>query len=240
MGDLRTEAKTAVRLETWAALQEAGAARFPGVKGRIPNFVGAEKAADRLAALPEWDAAQVVKSNPDSPQWPVRTRVVTAGKRLYMAVPRLAGDAPFLLLEEELLEVAARAATSIKGSAVHATPTPLDTVDHIDLIVCGTVAVDPDGRRIGKGGGFSDLEFGLLTEAGLVDEHTVIATTVHPVQVMDAPLPETDHDFRVDLIVTPEEVIRTPTPKRPAGILRDHLTQEKIDAIPPLQRLLDE
>ncbi|QVQ52666.1 5-formyltetrahydrofolate cyclo-ligase [Spiractinospora alimapuensis] len=240
MEELRTEAKTAVRLETWDALRDAGAARFPGVKGRIPNFVGAERAAERLATLPEWAAARVVKANPDSPQWPVRTRGVAEGKRLFMAVPRLAGDAPFLLLEEDRLHVAPRTATSIKGSAVHATPTPLDTVDRIDLIVCGTVAVDPDGRRVGKGGGFSDLEFGLLTEVGLVDEHTVIATTVHPTQVLEGPLPETEHDFRVDLIVTPEEVIRTPAPKRPAGILRNHLTLEKIEEIPPLRRLLAE
>jgi 5-formyltetrahydrofolate cyclo-ligase len=98
--------------------------------------------------------------------------------------------------------------------------------------------VGPDGSRIGKGGGFSDLEFGLLTEAGLVDSDTAIATTVHPLQIVTGePLAETDHDFRVDLIVTPEEVIRTPAPRRPPGILWDHLDQDKIAAIPVLRQL---
>lgn len=35
---------------------------------RIPNFVDAEKAAARLADLPEFKASAVVKVNPDTPQ----------------------------------------------------------------------------------------------------------------------------------------------------------------------------
>jgi 5-formyltetrahydrofolate cyclo-ligase len=42
------------------------------VIGRIPNFVGAEAAADQLAALPAWEAARVVKANPDKAQRAVR------------------------------------------------------------------------------------------------------------------------------------------------------------------------
>ena len=88
--------------------------------------------------------------------------------------------------------------------------------------------------RVGKGGGYSDLEFGLLVEAGLVGSATTIATTVHPLQLLDEELPETEHDFRVDLVVTPEETLRTPGHRRPPGILWTHLTAEKIAAIPVL------
>ena len=35
---------------------------------RIPNFVNAELAADRLAHLPEFQQARTVKVNPDTPQ----------------------------------------------------------------------------------------------------------------------------------------------------------------------------
>jgi len=38
------------------------------VHHRIPNFVDAEKAAARLAELPEFKTALVVKVNPDTPQ----------------------------------------------------------------------------------------------------------------------------------------------------------------------------
>ena len=65
-------AKAALRQEVWTAMRAAKVARFPGAAGRIPNFTGAEAAAERLRDLPAWQAAGTVKSNPDSAQWPVR------------------------------------------------------------------------------------------------------------------------------------------------------------------------
>src|SRR5205807_2261874 len=61
-------AKAALRQEVWSALRTAKAARFPGAEGRIPNFTGAEAAADRLQEAPEWKKATTLKANPDSPQ----------------------------------------------------------------------------------------------------------------------------------------------------------------------------
>src|SRR3984957_20884958 len=77
----------------------AGGARFPGAAGRIPNFTGAEAAAERLRAVPQWQAARTLKANPDSPQLPVRQRALEDGKTVYIAVPRLAEAEPFLTLD---------------------------------------------------------------------------------------------------------------------------------------------
>ncbi|HYZ52722.1 MAG TPA: 5-formyltetrahydrofolate cyclo-ligase [Streptosporangiaceae bacterium] len=77
----------------------------------------------------------------------------------------------------------------------------------IDLVVCGSVAVNRVGVRLGKGAGYSDIEVALLAEAGLLNEQTAIVTTVHDLQVVDEELPEAEHDFRVDFIVTPQRVI---------------------------------
>jgi 5-formyltetrahydrofolate cyclo-ligase len=217
-----------VREHVWALLQERRVARFPGARGRIPNFTGAEAAAERLARLDGWRAARAVKANPDSPQLPVRRRALADGKIVYMAVPRLRDARPFVRLGRE---------ATIKGALREGTPVAVEELGRIDAVVCGTVAVNRDGVRVGKGGGYSDLEFGLLVEARLVDERTLLVTTVHPLQVFDRPLPETDHDFRVDLIVTPEEVIATPRSRRPAGILWDHLDDVKIESIPVLATL---
>jgi 5-formyltetrahydrofolate cyclo-ligase len=219
------DAKQEVRERVWDLLQREGAARFPGARGRIPNFRGAERAADRLAELPEWGTAQVVKSNPDSPQLPVRRLARKEGKTLYMAVPRLAEAKPFVLVMGD---------PTIKRALTEGRHLAVDELEPVDLIVCGTVAVNREGVRVGKGGGFSDLEFALLVEGRLVGDETTIVTTVHDLQVLDEPLPETDHDFRVDVIVTPTAAIRTPNRRRPPGILWDHLDDEKRAAIPVL------
>src|ERR687887_930682 len=217
--------KRDVRERVWQLLQDQGAARFPGARGRIPNFKGAEAAAERLAELPEWHAADVVKSNPDAPQLPVRRRARREGKTLYMAVPRLAEDEPFVRVAGD---------PTIKKALAEGAPARVEDLGHVDLIVCGTVAVNRAGVRIGKGGGYSDLELGLLIEAGLVDDATTVVTTVHPLQLLDEDLPETAHDFRVDIIVTPEDVIRTDARRRSPGVIWEHLDDDTIQAIPVL------
>ena len=91
--------KAALRDRCWAALETSGNARPPGTRGRIPNFAGAYDAARRLAEDPRFRAAAVIKCNPDTPQAHVRLAALEAGKTLLMAVPRLAGEAPFLRLD---------------------------------------------------------------------------------------------------------------------------------------------
>jgi 5-formyltetrahydrofolate cyclo-ligase len=70
----------------------------------------------------------------------------------------------------------------------------------------GSVAVNREGVRVGKGGGFSDLEFALLA----------------------------DHDFRLDLIVAGEEVVTCRRTRRPPGILWEHLDAAMVAAVPAL------
>lgn len=234
------EAKRALREEVWAALEEAGEARFPGAAGRIPNFAGSTEAAERLRGLPEWVAARVLKANPDAPQWPARQRALADGIAVYMAVPRLAEPDPFIRLDPERIDDSPRAATSIKGAARHGRPVAVADLEPVDLVLTGCVAVDPaTGARLGKGGGFADLEFALAREAGLIADDTPVATTVHPRQLAErGRIPVTGHDVPVDVVVTPDEVIRCERAHpRPEGVRWDELTEEKIAAIPLLQRL---
>jgi 5-formyltetrahydrofolate cyclo-ligase len=231
--------KQAVREHVWTLMDRERVARFPGTWGRIPNFEGAGEAADLLGGTAEWTECHVVKANPDAPQLPVRAKALAEGKLLYMAVPRLRQRKPFLLLDPARSRVSPRKAASIRGATQVGRPVAISAMRPVDLVVCGSVAVNRRGARVGKGGGFSDLEFALLMEAGLVGEATVVATTVHPVQVLDQDLPETRHDFRVDLIVTPHEVIRPGrrSRRRPAGIEWADLDERKIAEIPVLSSL---
>jgi 5-formyltetrahydrofolate cyclo-ligase len=234
-------AKAALREEVWAALTAARAARFPGAAGRIPNFTGAEAAAQRLRERPEWQQARALKANPDSAQLPVRQRALQDGKTVYMAVPRLAEPDPFFLLDPGHLADPPRKAASISGATRSARRVPVGDLAEVGLVVSGCVAVGADGARLGKGGGFADLEYALASAAGLIGPDTVVVTTVHELQVRPAgSIPVTGHDIPVDLVVTPERIIdcrpgRGPRPA--ASISWPELTEDKIAAIPLLTAL---
>ncbi len=232
------QAKQAIRKRVWALLEQERAAP-PGVYGRIPAFYGAEAAADRLVELPVWQNASVIKAVPDRAQLPVRARALIESKLVYMAVPKLAEAQPFYLLDPATLTVPPAEAASSKVAASVARKIAVKEMQPVDLIVCGSVAVNRHGVRLGKGAGYSDIEVALLQEAGLIRPETTIVTTVHALQVVDDELPEAKHDFSVDLIVTPDEVIECEPPRRPSGLYWDSLSQEKIKAIPVLTALTD-
>nr|WSZ97287.1 5-formyltetrahydrofolate cyclo-ligase [Streptomyces sp. NBC_00857] len=228
------EDKQRVRERVWDLLDAEGAVLDATAHGRIPNFKGSEAAADRLAGLKPWSDAHVIKAVPDKAQLPVRARALAEGKTVFMAVPKLADPRPFYLLDPAVLPVPPQEAASSKIAATVAPQVDVADLQPVDMVVVGSVAVNRAGVRIGKGAGYSDLEFAFLMEAGLISDRTVVVSTVHSLQVLDEELPATDHDFGVDLIVTPDEVISCPSPHRPAGLVWEHLDSAKIAAIPVL------
>jgi len=233
--------KDKIRDEIWSLLQKRKVARFPGAEGRIPNFIGAEACAKQLAEMSFWKRAKVLKVNPDSPQRAIRQRALAEGKIIYMAVPRLRSEKPFIELDPKKLKCSPYVASSIKGAGQYGKPVTLKEVPKIDLVVCGSVAVNRQGARVGKGGGYSDLEFALLTESKKIGATTPIVTSVHPLQIVDAEMPMTEHDIPLSAIVTPAEVIELQSSfSRPKGIYWSMLAQEKIDEIPVLKAKLPE
>ncbi len=228
--------KQEVRDRVWDDLEESGEARFPfPPHGRIPNFAGAKTAAERLAGEPEFRDASAIKINPDSPQQPVRRLALEAGKTLYMAVPRLSEEECFVELDPDRIDDVDDA-TTISGANEAGVQVPPDDVAPIDLVVSGSVAVTEDGARIGKGEGYSDLEYAVLRELGLVDGDTPVATTVHERQVIDGEASADAHDVPMDLVVTPDRVLRPDAETKPAGIDWDLLSEERVAEIPVLER----
>ena len=134
----------------WDLLVQEGVVER-GVHGYIPAFVGAATAADRLAGLPEWRAAQVVKAVPDRAQQPVRERALRDGKLLYVAVPRLAAGLPFYALDPASLTAVPAEAASKEHAAHHARKVGVADMRRVDMVVCGSVAVSRRGTRLGKG-----------------------------------------------------------------------------------------
>jgi len=232
-------AKDEVRKEIWKAMDREGVSRFPGAEGRIPNFAGARLAAEKLAGHRLWKRARAIKANPDSPQTHARRLALEEGKTVIMAVPRLRDPHPFRVLEpKSLSEEAMKEAATIKGALKHGRVVALDDLPQIDFVLCGSVAVNLSGARIGKGGGYSDLEYGVLIDAGKIDDHTTVATTVHPIQIVRRHLMSTAHDLPVDVIATPRATIDVERQfDRPRGILWDHLQPPQIREIPILERM---
>ena len=94
--------KEEIRLHIWTQLEESGASPREA-RGRIPDFVDSDRAADLLATLDEWQHATTIKANPDYAQQPVREHALRDGKLLFMAVPKLATIKPFYRLDPTAL-----------------------------------------------------------------------------------------------------------------------------------------
>ncbi len=231
------KSKEEIRKEIWDLLEKTNVAAFPRpVYGRIPNFIGASIAAEKLDELSVWRKARIIKSNPDSPQKWVRERALRKNKTLYMAVPRLREEKCFLKIDPKKIANINQAST-IKGAFKYGTPVYPDEIEKVDVIIIGSVAVNKKGAKIGKGGGFSDLEYAFGREFGFVDEKTPTITTVHPIQIVDYECPMQEHDVSLDYILTRDNIIFTNTNYvKPKGIDWS-IIGDKINKIPLLQKI---
>jgi len=210
-------------------------ARFPfPPHGRIPNFAGAREAAERLFEVEPWRSARRIKVNPDAPQRPVREAALRRGITVFVPTPRL--RAGFTKLDPARIpDDQIRAAASLSKGAHFAEEVPLAALPAMDAIVCGSVAVTRDGRRCGKGEGYSDLEYAIFRELG--HSPAPVATTVHPVQIVRR-LPRDPTDLPLSLIVTPHEVLRVASPPpAPVGIDWARLDEADLEAMPVLREL---
>jgi len=194
-------------MRVWRLIEEKGIATFPKpVFHRIPNFVGAEKAANNLRNLPEYNSAKIVFCNPDSPQRPVREMALQEGKTVVMATPRLREG--FLLLDPHNIPSNHMSeASTIHGAFKYGRSVKPNEIK-IDLFVAGSVAVAPDGGRLGKGTGYSDQEYIILKNAGSLTAQTNVVTKVHDIQIVEN-IPSDQWDVPVSIIVTPTNTVRT-------------------------------
>jgi 5-formyltetrahydrofolate cyclo-ligase len=109
----------------------------------------------------------------------------------------------------------------------------------VDLMVTGTGAINGVGIRFGKGHGFFDLEWAMLTSIGVVDLSVPCVAVVHDCQVLDDELKPEIFDTVCDHIVTPTKVIEVQglVHKPTCGILWDRLQPGMLVDIPPLLEL---
>ena len=193
--------KAQLRNKIWQILEQKGLALFPfPIRDRIPNFVGSDQAANLVTTLPEWKKAKVIFSNPDYAQKKIREFALKEGKILIMASPRLKHG--FLQIDFKEVKGREEFASGIKGAFKYGESA--EEMLKPDLIITGCVAVDLKGWRLGKGGGYGDIEIKRIKDQ--FGEIPVV-TTIHPLQMVET-VPHSDHDTKVNIIVTPEKIYR--------------------------------
>lgn len=206
----------------------------------IPDFEGVEQATDRIAELDAWKAMKLAFVTPDNSMTELRRRLIAEGKAFVMSTYNM--QRGFLYMAPGIVPAeAAPFAAWLDGMEHFARRidlAELTTIGRFDFLATGASAVTSDGIRFGKGHTYFDLEWGMFTDLGLVDEKTPVAAIVHDVQVVDEQLSPSETDIQVDYIATPSRLATVERrSRRPRGIKWDDLARDEILGTPPLKEL---
>lgn len=206
----------------------------------IPDFEGSDIACGRIMDMPACRDADLLFITPDNCLVDLRRRLIEEGKTFFMSTYGIYRG--FLMIEPGMVPKGHELyAAWLDGMEHFGRPVTLEEIarhGRIDFLVTGASAVSMDGVRFGKGHGFFDLEWGMFTDLGLVDENTPVVATVHDCQVVHEKLHPSSTDILVDYISTPtvlHEIERRA--KRPHGVIWELLEPSQIDQTPPLQEL---
>jgi len=198
---MRFKNKKEIREYTWKIIKKHAKFPFP-VKGRIPNFVGARKACERLRKIEKFKESRVVFCAPDSSLRRAREITLEEGKLLLVAKPHLRG---FLILKGD-----PKKCSTISGMLKYGTEVKLENFPYgkIGTFVQGCVAVDLNGNRVGKGSGYGDKEYALLKKFNLLEEDAINVVIAHDCQIFDNFSYLVDpHDVKAHVILTPTRTI---------------------------------
>lgn len=147
-----------------------------------------------------------IKVNSDKAQDPVKIKVIEDSKNLYVATARdskalyakinCPADADDETKKKAIrnqylseygteigwlivLSLISRISFTLKLSLL----TELANKVALDMLVLGAVVASQTGQRIGRGNGYVDLDFGILSKSGAITDNTIIVATVHDEQV---------------------------------------------------------
>ena len=206
----------------------------------IPDFDGSETATDRIVEDPAYKATRFAFITPDNCLADLRRRMIEDGKPFVMSTYGIYRG--FLYLDPATIpEGAALYASWLDGMEHFGVPISLEEIaakGRFDYLVTGASAVSVNGVRFGKGHGFFDLEWGMFTDLGLVDDDTPVHALVHDVQLVEEQLQPSETDILVDRIFTPRRThVVERRAKRPRGVKWPLLDPKQIADTPPLQEL---
>ena len=220
-----------LRLVVWSKLAQVAKpdSRFHfDFTSFIPDFEGSPKCVNAICQTPEYRRADTVVAMPDNSLEGFRHQALTDGKTLLVFTYAMMRGVVALDGGRILPEVRNLAATldGMERFGAKLSFSQLRAAGPIDLLVTGAAAVSRDGVHFGKGHGYLDLEWGLLSEIGLVNQETPVIVSVHECQVVDEAVPYAAHDVTVDIVVTPSEVVRCRPLPKPSGLVWDRMPND--------------
>jgi 5-formyltetrahydrofolate cyclo-ligase len=202
----------------------------------ITDFEGSDHCADRVLEL---DAVTALGGRrifvaPDNCLEELRHRLLLAGLPFVMTtygiVRGFQAIDPAGIAPED-----ARHAATLDGFDRFARPISLRELaagPAFGVCVTGGSAVSRNGVRFGKGHGYFDFEFAVLSELGVADETTCVVDVVHDCQYVDDDLDAKAHDVAVDTIVTPTRTLHVAGgPRPPAHVHWDLLPGTEFEVL---------
>ena len=148
----------------------------------ITDYEGSEKGNALLAETEMYQNAKTIFITPDNNLETLRERAFKDKKTVVMTNYGITRGF-FLIAPGQIPEGKEEIASLLDGVQrywKHQTLAQLkESVGHIDMMVTGASAINTRGIRFGKGHGYFDLEWAMLSSEGIADEDTVIIGVGH-------------------------------------------------------------
>jgi 5-formyltetrahydrofolate cyclo-ligase len=239
----KNENQVNVREKVWSELRKVA---YPDSRFHfdfdefIPDFFGSDIATKRLVELDVYKNSNVLFITPDNCLEGLRCHALLDNKTVLMSTYGIRRG--FLLLDPgdmpKGFEAFAVMLDAVEKFGKQISLNKIQEYFHIDLLVTGGSAVTRQGIRTGKGHGFFDIEWGIFTSLGVVNNSTPIVDIVHDCQIIEEDFDRNLFDTACDFIVTPTQVITIPDPKKPSdGIYWELLQPNMMETIMPLKEL---
>lgn len=239
MSDFDTQAQ---RERIWESLTRVGRpdSRFHwDFSSFIADFEDNDQATQRVTDLQSWKQSQRVFITPDNSTERLRREAIRAGKTLLVTtygIRRGFMEIPAGTVSPEEVSYAA----TLDGLDVYGQPRTLADLkgtQQLAFLATGGSAVSKNGVRFGKGHGYFDLEWAMLSEIGLTSSQSEVVDIVHDEQVVDAHLDGEPHDVTVDWIVTPTRTLHIDVDRQRGRVHWDLIPGTEHETIPPIIEL---
>ncbi|KRE72732.1 5-formyltetrahydrofolate cyclo-ligase [Arthrobacter sp. Soil762] len=205
----------------------------------IADFEDNDQATQRVIELESWKQADRVFITPDNSTERLRREALKAGKTLLVTtygIRRGFMEIPAGTVSPEDVSYAA----TLDGLDVFGVPRTLADLtgtQQLTFLATGGSAVSKNGVRFGKGHGYFDLEWAMLSEIGLTSSQSEVVDIVHDEQVVDAYLAGEAHDVTVTWIVTPTRTLHIDVDRKPGHVHWDLIPGTEHETIPPIIEL---